>query len=103
MIKNVQINYFVFSCYEKYNFTIQCPQCISSFQNNTIVGPYPAGLLKMSIIVNITSVNIYEASGFISAFIIPSFPALETGYVMNILSNDTHFLTVMIQFHAAVI
>ncbi len=79
------------SCYERYNFTIQCPQCIGSFQNNTVVGPFPAGLLKMIIIVNVTTVDIYEASGFISAFIIPSFPALETGYVMNIISNDTHF------------
>lgn len=98
MINKILILLFCFQIiqslneYEEYQFLVQCPQCISSFQNHTIIGdPYESGLLKLSIIVNISSVEGYESSGYISAFIVPNYPSSEQGYVLNVLSNNTEF------------
>lgn len=78
-------------CYEQFDFSVQCPQCLSDYQNHTVVGPYAPGLFRISIVINISTISDYEGNGFISGFLVPNFPSSETGYVMNVISNNTQF------------
>ena len=92
------MKYFIFLlflssiiCYQKYNFIVESPNSVTSFQNNTYLGPFLPGLLKLSIIVNISTVGGYTATGSISSFFIATVPPSEIGQVFNIISNQTQF------------